>query len=382
MPYITTLKEAKGKEISLDQILFGEVDVTKQRKQRAYPGTVTRHYDSLPNEAQSEEDVRRLIHKLNALSFISCPLPQDMFTLYRVFEIPKRSGGMRTISAPRPSLYNNQVELRTFFETECTALYHTTAFAYCKGRSIKHCMKRHQANKSRWFLKLDFEDFFGSTNKEFVIKQLSKIYPFSEVLKKSDGKKLLNKALDICFLNDGLPQGTPISPMITNLIMIPFDHEINKILHSKGFVYTRYADDIQISHTNKFNPEEIISIINTHIHKIGYPYSIKKEKTRFGSNSGRNWNLGLMLNKDNQITIGHKRHKTLKAKLHGFAMDSKHGKRWTRQQIEQLAGEIAYFKSIEPATAKHIIEHLNSKLNVNVELLLKNDFLERIKEYV
>jgi len=372
MPYVVTYKAPKGKEISLDQILFTEVDCSANHRQRIYPGTVTRRYDSLPQNLYSSADIRRLIKKLESIPFMYTFYPVNLASQYIVYKIPKRSGGERTICEPRPRLYKDQVDLRTVFEKDFSALYHTSAFAYCKGRSILHCISRHQANNSKWFLKLDFEDFFGNTNKRFVMDQLAQIAPFSEVIKDHHGRVVLEKALNICFLNDGLPQGTPISPMLTNLIMIPIDHELNKALHAKGFVYTRYADDIQISHRRKFDPEEAISVVIDTLKKFNAPYKIKKEKTRFGSSSGRNWNLGLMLNKDNKITIGHKTHKLMKAKIHSFVMDTVHHKSWSLEQLLNFSGQFAYFASIEPKTAEHMVVQINKKKHVNFHSMLSS----------
>ena len=63
------------------------------------------------------------------------------------------------------------------------------------------------------------------------------------------------------------------------------------------YIYTRYADDIIISARNKFDYRIILKALNKLFKDT--PLSINKEKTRFGSNAGRNWNLGVMCNKDN-----------------------------------------------------------------------------------
>lgn len=368
--YVVSYKAPKGKEISLDQILFGEVAIGGTHRERRYPGTVTRRYDSLPDSFDAANDIERLMKNLQSLSFM-CNHERNLEAEYRRFKIPKKSGGMRDICAPLSSLYVDQIELRRVMNSSADALFHTAAFAYSKGRSILHCVQRHQANQSKWFLKLDFQDFFGSTNKAFTMRQLSQIYPFSEIIKHQEGEELLSKALDICFLNDGLPQGTPISPMLTNLIMIPFDHEMNKILHSRGFVYTRYADDIQISHKEKFNPGEVCNLIKIQLRQMNMPYKLKTEKTRFGSSSGRNWNLGLMLNRNNKITLGHKFHKQMKARIFSFLMDEKNGNPWTLKECERLAGQVAYFKSIEPQTVQFITTAISKKVGLQFAETLK-----------
>lgn len=376
MPYVVSYKAPKGKEISLDQILSCEVDVNQSHKERLYPGTVTRCYDSLPAGLYTADNIQRLMDKLANLPFVLSDYKVDS-RLYKHFQIPKRSGGKRDIYAPTDTLYAYQVMLRTLFEQEFDAQYHTSAFAYCKGRSILYCLKRHQANKSKWFLKLDFSDFFGNTSMPFVLSQLKMIAPFSEVLNDTKGSRLLSKALNICFLNGGLPQGTPISPMLTNLIMIPIDHELNKRLHDLGFVYTRYADDLQISHKETFDPESVIKIVSDVLRQFNAPYEIKKEKTRFGSSSGRNWNLGLMLNKDNRITLGHKKHKLMKARIYSFLMDEKNHHPWSLEEVQKLAGQVAYFKSIEPQTVQYITTQISHKVQMSFDKTLKKRLRNR-----
>lgn len=370
MPYVVTHKMPKGNEISLDQILFGEIDLNQKRKTRSYPGTVTKFYQSLPEGLYNQSDIQHFIKLLKSLSYFGQTFPSNMSSLYRHYEIPKRSGGFRPIDEPKIHLYSNQVELRSMLEHDFKVGYHSSAFAYCKGRSPLLCVRRHQAAGSKWFLKLDFSNFFGNTNFHFVLQQLSKIAPFSEVLKTSEGETVLKKALSICFLNDGLPQGTPISPMLTNLIMIPIDHEISKRLHSKGYTYTRYADDMQISHRKKFNINDVISIIEEVLRINDAPYLINQSKTRFGSIHGRNWNLGLMLNSNHIITIGHRKHKIIKAKLCNFILDEINKKPWIKESVEVLAGQVSYMQSIEFSTTKHILEHLNEKYKVDVCAML------------
>lgn len=379
MPYVVTYKPKKGKEISLDQILFSEENEKHSSRSRRYPGTVTRYYDSLPNDLYTDDDVRRLKAKISDLPHMSCWRPKDIRSQYKIFTIPKRSGGVRTICAPHAQLYDDQVKLRSLFQNDFSALYHATAFAYCKNRNIKNCIQRHQANQSRWFLKIDFENFFGNTNKAFVMRQLEKIVPFSEVMKDQNGRELISKAIDICFLDGGLPQGTPISPMLTNLVMIPFDHELNKLLCKRGFVYTRYADDIQISHRDKFSPSEIISIIRTVLREQNMPYRIKSEKTRFGSSSGRNWNLGLMLNNENHITIGHEEHKRMKARVHSFAMDEMNNHLWSNEDVQRLAGQLSYFESIEPQQAQRIIFSINKKLDIDFNSMIRKALKQNLR---
>ena len=297
-------------------------------------------------------------------------------SLYRTFYIPKNGGGLRRIDAPEQELTNALRRLKQLLEEHMFALYHTSAFAYIRGRCTVDAIKRHQNNGSKWFLKLDFSDFFGSTTPEFVATMLSLIFPFNEIVKTQTGKGELSKALSLCFLNGGLPQGTPISPLITNLMMIPVDHKLSNSLRSfekKRFVYTRYADDQLISCQQDFDKNRVQSFVSDTLSEFNAPFIIKSEKTRYGSSSGRNWNLGIMLNKDNQITIGHKKKKHFKAMLDNYIRVKKEGRSWDTHDIQVLSGLISYYRMIERDYINYIIARYSDKNRYDIEESIRKD---------
>ena len=303
-------------------------------------------------------------------------LQEDRASLYHTFHIPKSSGGLRRIDAPLPELMNALRELKTLFETHMFALYHTTAFAYVRGRSTVDAIKRHQRNESKWFLKLDFANFFGSTTPTFVLDMMSQIFPFSEMVKYPAGRDALTKSLSLCFLNNGLPQGTPISPFITNVMMIALDHKISNSLRSfdnRRFVYTRYADDLLISCKIDFDKDSVQRFVIDALAEFNAPFSIKQEKTRYGSAAGRNWNLGLMLNKENQITIGHKRKKEFKAMLETYMRDRKTDKAWDRHDIQVLGGLISYYRMVEKDYIDFLLRQYGEKHGEDIEKAIKAD---------
>jgi hypothetical protein len=267
-------------------------------------------------------------------------------------------------------------ELKTLFELHMFALYHTTAFAYVRGRSTIDAIKRHQKYESKWFLKLDFANFFGSTTPTFVMNMLSLIFPFSEIVKQPEGREELQKALSLCFLNGGLPQGTPISPFITNVMMIAIDHKISNGLRNfekNRFVYTRYADDLLISCKYDFDKDAVEKFVIDTLAKFQAPFTIKKEKTRYGSSAGSNWNLGLMLNSDNQITIGHKKKKHFKAMLDNYIRSRKSGNLWDRHEIQVLGGLVSYYRMVEKEYINYVLKQYNEKHGIDIERAIKAD---------
>lgn len=374
MPYIT-IPQTTARQISFDDILDGTVSIPKITNQIT-TGTRT-YYKGLLKESYLKlydfDSMIETLVKFNAQH-------EDLFnakreSLYDTFYIPKKSKGLRKIDAPVPELMNALRQLKTIFESEMFALYHTSAFAYIKGRCTIDSIKRHQQNKSKWFAKLDFSDFFGSTTENFVMSMFSQIFPFSEVVKRKDGRDALQKALSLCFLNGGLPQGTPISPIITNVMMIPIDHQLCNELREmdEHYIYTRYADDILVSSKVDFDCNKLQDYVIGVLNKFNAPFELKKEKTRYGSSAGRNWNLGVMLNKDNEITIGHQKKKTFKAMCCNYISDKKNGVSWELHDVQVFAGLISYYRMIEKDYIDYVIEHNNKKFEVDLEKLIKKD---------
>lgn len=301
---------------------------------------------------------------------------QERSSLYETFYIPKKSGGLRRIDAPKPELMDALRRLKTIFEESFHVLYHTSAFAYIKKRCTVDAIKRHQANDSKWFGKLDLHDFFGSTTLDFVMSMFSMIYPFSEVVKIEQGKVELRNALELAFLNGGLPQGTPISPLITNVMMIPVDFKLANALRDfekQKFVYTRYADDFIISSKFDFDIHKVEELIINTLNSFNAPFSINATKTRYGSSAGRNWNLGVMLNKDNEITVGHKKKRQLQSMMYNYITDKRNGVEWSREDLMVMQGLHSYYRMVEEKTIDGIVKHINEKMGVDVLRLIKDD---------
>ncbi len=252
------------------------------------------------------------------------------------FKIPKKSGGFREITAPDPEIKKEFKRVKDYLEDNIKMLSHPSAYAYTRKTSTYDAIKKHQQNQSEWFLKVDLKDFFDNCNQELIIKQLSQIYPLNT------HPRLIKELAEFATLDDKLPQGTPLSPLLTNLIMIPFDYHFDNYCREKGFIYTRYADDLIISHKESFEFQKITKKITHLMKKLDYPFEINEKKTRYGSRKGQNWNLGLMLNKDNQITLGHEYKNQCKVILYKLALGE------LPKDDPSIMGLFSYLKQIEP----------------------------------
>lgn len=376
MIYITVRQPPMYHQMSLEEFLFH----TETRPAVINENlTNTRTYEVAsvsPRFIQKLDiDVWKLIQKLEAFNAVTEELRQrPRHELYHEFYIPKKSGGLRKIDAPGPELMNALRRLKTIFEEDFKVLYHTTAFAYVKKRSTLDAVKRHQANESKWFGKYDLSNFFGSTTLDFILRMLSMIFPFSEVIRLRRGRIAIQTALELAILDGGLPQGTPISPLITNVMMIPVDYKLANSFRNfnrQRFVYTRYADDFLISSRYQFNFREVEKFIADTLESFGAPFAINSAKTRYGSSSGSNWHLGVMLNKDNQITIGYKKKRQFQAMLSSFVLDTQHGVAWPLEDIQQLEGCRNYYHMVEGEAIDALVGHIGGKYGVDIPKMIK-----------
>ena len=373
--YVTVPHNPHYHQISLDELLFGTGPATDRC---SVAGTRTYRYaDRVGPTFAAKVDPAALIGTLRRFNESVAELAEkDRHSLYRTFLIPKQKGGYRRIDAPCDELMGAQRRLKLILEREFCALYHTAAYAYVKKRCTVDAVKRHQANESKWFGKYDLHNFFGSTTKEYLLSQLRTIFPFSEIMIFPVGREELSKALDLAFLDGVLPQGTPLSPTLTNLMMIPFDFEFSRLLRKEQhspYVYTRYADDFIISSRTTFDPRHIEQLIVDTLRSFQAPFSINSSKTRYGSANGSNWNLGVMLNKDNQITIGHKRKRQFAAILHNCGADRKRGIVWQPEDLYTLLGQYSYYRMVERDGIDAVVAKVNQSLGMDVIDRIKHD---------
>ena len=271
---------------------------------------------------------------------------------YTDYHIPKNSGGYRLISAPSDELKEVQKELYNIL-VRWGAYAHDAAYAYVKNRTCLSAIERHKAKNTNYFYKFDLHDFFPSCTTALLQQQLKQVYPFCMLIDEH-----LDLLIDIATYNGALPQGSPLSPLLCNMVLIPFDYAMfYSIRHFDG-VYTRYADDILISFTDRKQLSFIARLINNHLPE---GLTLNESKSRCGSLAGHNYNLGLVLNKERNITIGHKKKMELKAKINNFIFDFTNQNYWSIIDTQVLQGEINYFKQIEPDYANFVINRLEQK---------------------
>jgi len=188
-----------------------------------------------------------------ALSYILYKQPET--EKYTTFQIPKRNGGQRTINAPGEELKLIQRRLSDLLQ-DCADEITVTqnrkdrvAHGFKRKRSIITNAEQHRHR--RYVFNLDLEEFFPSIN-------FGRVRGF--FISNRDFELHNDVATTIAQIachNNSLPQGSPCSPVISNLVANVLDMRLVKLAAATGCTYSRYADDLTFSTNKKDFPAEI-----------------------------------------------------------------------------------------------------------------------------
>ena len=164
-------------------------------------------------------------------------------TRYHEFEIPKRTGGMRRISAPRGLVRELQDKL--FVALSKVYDGHPAAHGFINARSVATNASPH--TDAHWVLNVDLADFFPSVN--FGRVRGLFMAPLFRM-----GPKAATVMAQICVHRNGLPQGAPTSPVVSNFIAASLDRRLTRLAREQRCQYSRYADDITFSSNQSVFP--------------------------------------------------------------------------------------------------------------------------------
>jgi len=161
---------------------------------------------------------------------------------YNSFDITKKNGGRRRITAPRVFLKTVQRYILDCILSQVQP--HEAAVAFRRGHNCSDGAHHHVGRPYIW--NIDLADFFPTITKSQVFEVYRKIgYP--------DAAALFLTGL--CCLEGRLPQGAPTSPALANLVAQPLDLKLTSMAQSASIVYTRYADDMTFSSTSLISAE-------------------------------------------------------------------------------------------------------------------------------
>ena len=308
---------------------------------------------------------------------------QDKY--YHVYEIPKKSGGMRTIEAPVDALKAMQ---RVLLDRVLYPVYgaHYSAMGFVPRRGIRknaeeHFQREHATKQT--ILKIDLKDCFPSIGSDvlysnlltqlLVKRNMNRWTSFADLSDYNYTTKIEHKVLKeyaivnampgeifsklyfehmifllgivyLCTLWERLPQGAPSSPALLNIALRPLDASIKKACY-RAFkeqyspTYTRYADDIIIS-------------VDTVERAVVAKHCIERTLTRFNLDindkkvqilrHGRPQRItGVVIN--HKVSVSRVKRNNIRAMMHNF-ITGKH--KISKQAFAKLSGYRAFIKSI------------------------------------
>jgi len=234
---------------------------------------------------------------------------------YATFQIPKKSGGSRLISAPKTPLKIIQHKLNQVFKSVYQPKPSTHGFAIEK--SIVTNAKQHL--RQRYVLNLDLKDFFPSINFGRV-RGLLMAPPYSCV------EEVATVLAQICCHDNQLPQGAPTSPIISNMICAKLDSQLQRLAKKYQCIYTRYADDITFSTSKSRFPPHLIwfskeaekSVLGDELKNIieGNGFLVNESKVRLQTRYKRQEVTGIIVNE--KLNIKRKYIRQIRAVLHAW----------------------------------------------------------------
>ena len=210
---------------------------------------------------------------------------------YEEIIIKKKNKNLRYLNEPSPILKSIQKRiLKNVLEEKMIS---KCAYAYKKGLSTILNAKSHVGCKV--ILKLDIENFFDNINFYKVYNSCfnENLYP----------KKLGMLLTNLCVYNDRLPQGSPTSGYISNIVLRNFDCNIDAYCKDKNINYTRYSDDMTFS--GDFDIRKLIKYVNELLYKERF--RLNKSKIKVVLNTTRQQVTGIVVNEKINLSKNYKR---------------------------------------------------------------------------
>src|SRR5580693_5631380 len=189
-------------------------------------------------EVQLEQQLDRLQRELKEDAYRPLPVRQH--------PIPKRDkpGEYRMLGIP--AIYDRvcQQALLNRLEPIFEPIFDDASFGYRRGRSTKDALRkvwREIQSGSEWIVDADLRDFFGSADHEKLLTLVAQRVADGRVLRLIQAMlKAGSYGKGRLFPTErGTPQGGVVSPLLSNILLTPFDQEMRR----KGYQLTRYADD-------------------------------------------------------------------------------------------------------------------------------------------
>jgi RNA-directed DNA polymerase len=243
---------------------------------------------------------------------------------YRTFII-RKGKKKRVINAPKVALKIIQKWLSFHLASQLT--FDPAVYGFVSGKSAPQAAAVHSSAK--WVYSLDIANFFPTTSRHSVSTALHGI-GYSP-----HAAELIS---DLCCYLGNLSQGSPASPVLSNLVFSPCDELLRQIAEVTGSRYTRYADDIVFSGTGA-PPANIAELVRKVVTDAGWQVAEGKEHLAVLPHRLKVHGL-LVHGEEPRLTKGYRN------RIRAFSHLLKHEK-VSPEDVPRLTGHLSYAKSVD-----------------------------------
>ncbi|MBL8680984.1 MAG: hypothetical protein JNK05_17515 [Myxococcales bacterium] len=342
---------------------FGLADSRARKPNRRVPEDIA-SIRKVFKELQTSDDVAKKLGMKKAKELKALMRPgQQAGSGYVEFTVPKATGGLRTICAPRAPL--KRVQRTILRELLAKVPTHDAAHGFINGRSVVSNARPHEGAKI--VVKIDLKDFFPTVHFYRVAGTL-RYLGMGEAAASTLAAIVThrNKLPDGTVVMPGaLPQGAPTSPAITNIVCRRLDARLDALSKKVGAKYTRYADDLTFSFRDE--PEKglgrFLWWVDQVIQQEGFVQNAPKRRILRGSNQQRI--TGVVVN--DGLSVPRDARRRFRAMLENIRRTSVDEQARGKADFKAyLKGFASYVKMVQPEVGKKLLAEVHAVLAEDV----------------
>jgi RNA-directed DNA polymerase len=186
----------------------------------------------------------------------------------RRVEIPKPGGGKRQLGIPTVVDRLIQQALHQVLTPIFDPDFSESSYGFRPGRSAHQAVQQaraYVAEGRRWVVDLDLEKFFDRVNHDILMSRLARKVKDKRILRLT--RRYLQAGMMtggvVSVRREGMPQGGPLSPLLSNILLDELDKELEK----RGHAFCRYADDCNVYVRSRRAGERVMASMTQFLEK-------------------------------------------------------------------------------------------------------------------